>query len=93
MPVNTERRSSHAGMAAAQKTPSPLLPSRLSLLATLARLDFEHESDVETIRNSSADEWLKQSTIRKLQEHHQKRRASYVRKLESLQRQTQALAA
>jgi hypothetical protein len=93
MPANTERRSSHAGMGAARTYPSPLLPSRQSLLAALARLDFEHESDIETIRNSSAEEWLKQSTIRKLQERHQERRVPYVRRLASLQRQIQALAA
>jgi hypothetical protein len=64
-----------------------------SILATLANLDFEHESDVETIGDSSADEWLKQTVIRKLQERHQQRRAPYIQQLERLQRQLQALAA
>ncbi len=93
MAANTSRQSSHTGMGAARTYPSEPTPSRQLLLAALARLDFEHESDIETIRNSSADEWLKQSTIRKLQERHQERRLPYVRRLASLQRQTQLLAA
>ena len=93
MAANTNGQSSYAGTGAARRCPSAPLPSPQSLLAALARLDFERESDIETIRNSSADEWLKQSTIRKLQERHQERRVPYVRRLASLQRQTQALAA
>jgi hypothetical protein len=93
MPANTERRSSHTGTGAARRQPSEILPSRQSLLAALAKVDFEHQSDIDTVRNSSADEWLKQATIRNLEEHHRKRRAPYLRQLESLQRQTQALAA
>lgn len=73
--------------------PPELLPLLQSLLATVADIDFEHESDVETVRSSSADEWLKQKTIRKLQECHQERRMPYVQQLESLQRQLRALAA
>ena len=93
MPSNTNRHSSHAGTGAALRCSSVLLPSRQSLVAALARLDCEHESDIQTIRNSSADEWLKQSTITKLQERHQERRVLYVRQLASLQRQTHPLAA
>ena len=73
--------------------PPELLPLLQSLLATVADIDFEHESDVETVRNSSADEWLKQTTIRKLQECHQERRMPDVQQLESLQRRLRALAA
>jgi hypothetical protein len=63
------------------------------LLATLADIDYEHESDIETVRSSSADEWLKQATIRKLQERRHQRRAPYVRKLEGLQKHIQVMAA
>jgi hypothetical protein len=73
--------------------PSELLPSLQSLLAALADIDFEHESDIETIRNSSVDEWLRQVVIRKLQERHQERRAPYVRQLAALQKRIQAAAA
>jgi hypothetical protein len=93
MPTTTKRRSSLARTAAARRSSSELLPLRQSLLATLAKIDFEHKSDIETVRNSSADEWLKQTTIRNLEEHHRKRRAPCLRQLESLQRQAQALAA
>ncbi len=93
MPNNLEHRSSQIGMDAAHTYSPEVLPLLQLLLATLADLDFEHESDIETVRNSSADEWLKQATIRKLQERRQKRRAPYVRKLEGLQKQIQAIAA
>jgi hypothetical protein len=73
--------------------PSGLLPSLPSLLATLADIDFEHDSDVETVRNSSVDEWLKQTVIRTLEERHRQRRAPYVAQLERSQKRMQALAA
>ncbi len=90
MPNNLERRSSHIRMGAARPYPPEALQL---LLATLADIDFEHESDIETVRESAADEWLKQATIRKLQERHRKRRAPYVRRLDGLQKQIQAIAA
>jgi hypothetical protein len=93
MPVPTERQSSQSRPNAARLYPSGLLPSLQSLLATLAEIDFEHESDIETIRDSSADEWLKQTAIRTLQERHRKRRAPYVRQLTMLQKQIPAAAA
>ena len=93
MPNNLEHRSSHIGMDAAHTYSPEVLPLLQLLLATLADIDFEHESDIETVRNSSADEWLKQATIQKLLERRQKRRAPYVRKLEGLQKQIQAMAA
>jgi len=93
MVANPERRSSHAEMGATRLYQSELLPTLQSLLATLADMDFEHESDMETIRYSAADEWLKETTIRKLQERHRARRAPYVEKLERLQKQIQSLAA
>ena len=93
MPNNSEHRFSHIGLDAAHTYSPEVLPLLQLLLATLADIDFEHKSDIETVRNSSVDEWLKQQTIRTLQEHHQKRRTSYIRQLASLQRQIQALAA
>jgi len=64
-----------------------------SVSAALADMDFEHESDIQTVRNSAADEWLKQATIRTLQERHRRRRAPYLQKLDRLQRQLRAVAA
>jgi hypothetical protein len=93
MPATPERQPSHIGMGAAHTYSPEVLPLLQLLLATLADIDFEHESDIETVRSSSADEWLKQATIRKLQERRQERRAPYVRKLEGLQKQIQAMAA
>jgi hypothetical protein len=92
MSANTERRSCQAGAGAARIYPSELLPSLQSLLAALADIDFEHASDIETIRSSSADERVKQTAIRKLQEHHQERRAPYIRQLTALHKQMQAIA-
>ena len=93
MPATPERQSSHIGMGAAHTYSHDILPLLQLLLATLADIDFEHGSDIETVRNSSADEWLKQATIRKLQDRHQKRRAPYARRLESLQKRIWAMAA
>ncbi len=93
MPATPERQSSNIGSGAAPTYPPDFLPLLQLLLATLADIDYEHESDIETVRNSAADEWLKQATIRKLQERRQQRRAPYVRKLEGLQKQIKAIAA
>ena len=73
--------------------PSGLLPSLQSLLASLADIDFEHDSDVETVRNSPVDDWLKQTVIRTLEERHRQRRAPYVAQLGRLEKRMQALAA
>ena len=93
MPVTPERQSSNIGIGAAPTYPPDFLPLLQLLLATLADIDYEHEGDIETVRNSAADEWLKQATIRKLQERRQQRRAPYVRKLEGIQKRIQAMAA
>jgi hypothetical protein len=92
MSANTERQLSQPGIDAAYLHASEHRPSLQPLLAALADMDFEHESDIETIRNSSVDEWLKQTAIWKLQEHHQMRRASYVLKLTALRKRDQAVA-
>jgi hypothetical protein len=93
MPANMARHSVHTEDAAAPATPSELRPFLQSLRATLADIDFEHESDVETVRSSSVDEWLKLTTIRKLQEHHRERRMPCIAQLERLQDRMQARAA
>jgi hypothetical protein len=93
MPATPERQSSNIGIGAAPTYPPDFLPLLQLLLATLADIDYEHESDIETVRNSAADEWLKQATIRKLQDRHRERRAPYVRRLNGLQKQIQVMAA
>jgi hypothetical protein len=60
MPANTEHRTSHTKTGSARTYPSELQPLRQSLVVALARLDFELQSDIETIRNSSVDQWMKQ---------------------------------
>jgi hypothetical protein len=59
----------------------------------LADIDFVHASEVTLIRNSDADEWLKQSVIRRLDERHRERRTPYVRQLEAVEERIRALAA
>lgn len=93
MSANTGNRSSHADGGASLMCPPELRPLLNLLLKTLADIDFEHESDVETVRSSSVDEWLKQAVIRTLQERHRERRAPYVRQLDVLQEQIRALLA
>ncbi len=92
MPAHTERLS-QSGLNAARLYPSRLLPSLQSLLTSLADIDFAHGSDVETVRNSSVDDWLKQTVIRRLEERHRQRRAPYVAQLERLEKRMQPLAA
>jgi hypothetical protein len=73
--------------------PAELQPLLQSLLATLADIDFAHQSDIEAVRASSAEEWLKQATIRNLQQRHRERREPYVRQLEALQARIRDFAA
>ena len=73
--------------------PPELQPLLQSILAALADIDFVHESEVTIIRDSDADEWLKQSVIRRLKEHHRERRAPCVRQLAALEERIRALAA
>ncbi|MXQ12270.1 hypothetical protein [Microvirga makkahensis] len=70
-----------------------LQPLLQSLLATLADIDFAHQSDIETVGNSSAEDGLKQATIRRLQRLHRERRKPYVRRLEALQERIRSMAA
>ena len=59
----------------------------------LAEIDSAHESDVEAVRGSGAEEWLKQTVIPKLEVRHRERRAPYVRQLEAVEERIWALAA
>ena len=71
---------------------SPEIQSLLQgLLATLADIDFAFESDLETIKESAADETLKQQA--RLQERRDELRAPYLRHLAELKQQINALTA
>jgi hypothetical protein len=48
--------------------PPDLQPLLQSILAALADIDFVHASKVAIVRDSDADEWLKQSVVRRLEE-------------------------
>jgi hypothetical protein len=73
--------------------PPDLKPLLQSILAALADIDFVHASEVALIRDSDADEWLKQSVIRRLDERHRERCAPYVRQLAAVEERIRALAA
>lgn len=73
--------------------PPEIQPLLQSLLAALADINFVHASEVAIIRDSDAEEWLKQSVIRRLEERHRERRAPYVRQLEAVEARIRALAA
>jgi hypothetical protein len=81
----TSGRSSLGKTQDLPPTCSPeLQPLLQTLLATLASIDSAHEGDLETVRSSTVEEWLKQDVIRRLQESHQRRRAPYLRQIEEL---------
>jgi hypothetical protein len=73
--------------------PPDLQPLLQSLLAALADIDLVHESEVAIVRDSDADEWLKRSVIRRLEERHRERRVPVVRQLEAVEERIRALAA
>ncbi len=73
--------------------PPEFQPLLQALLATLSDIDFAHEDDVETVRRSDAEEWLKQTVIRRFEEAHRRRRAPYVRQLEVLEARIRGMAA
>ena len=78
---------------AARVYPPDLQPLLQSILAALADIEFVHESEVAIVRDSDADEWLKQSVIRRLEERHRERRAPYLRQLAAMEERIRALAA
>ncbi len=55
--------------------PPNLQPLPQSILAALADIEFVHNSEVAIVQASSADEWLKQSVTRRLDERHREQRA------------------
>jgi hypothetical protein len=86
-------QSSRSTLNASRVYPPDLQPLLQSILAALADIDLVHASEVALIRDSDADEWLKQSVIRRLDERHRERRAPYVRQLAAVEERIQALAA
>lgn len=93
MPANMAHHSTYMENDATSLYSLEVQPILRSLRATLANIDFEYESDIETIRKSSVDELFKQTAIRTLQEHHRKRWMPCVVELERLQMRMQARAA
>ena len=69
-----------------------LLPQMQSLLAILADIDCGYETDIETVRSSSAPEIIKQSVIETLRQRHQEQRAPYLRQLEMIHQRMQRAA-
>ena len=92
MLATMKRQSAHFEPGTTRLYRPELQPLLQFLLTALADIDFEHECDMEIVRNSAADEWLKQTTIRNLNQHHQERRARCLRQLEGVQKRMQALA-
>jgi hypothetical protein len=93
MTDNRERSSIRPDLWHPRMYSPDLQPLLQSLLATLADIDVAHQSDIETVRTSSAEKWLKQATIQKLQQRHRERREPYVRQLKALQGRIRDLAA
>jgi hypothetical protein len=93
MPANTAHHSTYMENDATCLYLLEVQPVLRSLRATLANIDFEYESDIETVRKSSVDELFKQTAIRMLQEHHRERRMPCVVELDRLQMRMQARAA
>lgn len=93
MPITPGQSSRSAVGNVARVYPPDLQPLLQSILAALADIDLVHDSEVAIVRDSAADEWLKQTVIRKLDERHRERRAPYVRQLAALEARIRALAA
>ncbi len=93
MAATPERSSTRSDPRLPRMYSPELQPLLQSLLATVADIDFAYESDINTIRNSSAEEWVKQTLIHKLHLRHRKRRQPYVRQLAVLQERITAMAA
>jgi len=69
--------------------PTGRLPSLRRILDTLSIIEIEHESDIQTVRDSSIDEGLKRETISNLNEHCRKQQSPYVRQLAAMQERTE----
>ena len=86
--------SSRSALGNARRVyPPEIQPLLQSILAALADPDFVHASEVDIVRDSDADEWLKQSVIRRLNEHHRERPTPYVRQFEAVEERIRGLAA
>lgn len=70
-----------------------ILPLLQSLLSTLADIDFAHESDLETVKNSAIEAPLTRKFVEKLQQQHQERRAPYVQQVAVLRERMRVAAA
>ena len=66
---------------------------RKPLIATLADVEFAHECELDAVRHSTTDEVLKETIVRKLQRQHRERRAPYIRQIDALHEQTDAVPA
>ena len=93
MPTTSGQSPRSAIGNAPRVDPSDIQPLLQSIFAALADLDLVHEAEVAIVRNSNADEWLKQSVIRRLDERRRERRAPYVRQLAAVEERIRALAA
>ena len=65
--------------------PADVQPLMQSLLATLADIDFEHERELDKMKNSATDALLKERMIKKLEQRHRERRHPYVQELMALE--------
>ena len=93
MPSRSGRTSPAVTQVLPRLYSQELQPLLQELLATLGDIDCAHATDVEAVRTSGAEEWLKQTMIRRLEEGHRTRRAPVVRQLEALEERIRALAA
>ena len=73
--------------------PSDIQPRLQAILAALADLDFAFESDLETIKQSAADEVSSSRRWHGLHERHHERRAPHLQQLAKLEQRIRALAA
>jgi hypothetical protein len=93
MPTTSGQSPRSAIGNAPRVDPSDIQPLLQSIFAGLADLNLVHETEVAIVRNSNADEWLKQAVIGRLEERHRVRRAPYLRQLEAVEERIRALAA
>lgn len=70
-----------------------LQPLMQSLLATLADIEFEHESELSKLRASRMDARIKSELLCRLKARHQERREPYVIELTRLERRAADLLA
>ena len=91
MTTNIDQESFTPGEQKSRIYEANLLPTLQSILASLADIEFAHEHDVEAVRNSSTDEVLKRTILRKLEQQHRDRCAPYVEQIAALQQCTRAL--